>query len=167
MKKILMISASLFALSLTSPALAGKMQDAEEKFGGEMFSNSARVSDETLAMQRGKFISAGGLTFDFALQTRVLVDGVTQNDVIISSTALEAINRSDLQRIVQVGQGNTIEALNELQKNPNIVTVIQNSQDDRIIQTINQLDLTVNNVESFRTEQTLNNIDYQQVIALQ
>ena len=70
-------------------------------------------------------------------------------------------------RIVQIGQGNTLEALNELQNNPNIVTVIQNSQDNRVIQTINQLDLTVSNIESFRAQQTLDNLDYQQVISLQ
>jgi hypothetical protein len=161
------LSTLIASLLITTPASASKMHAAEDGFGNNTFSNSARVDDDTLSHQRGKFISAGGLTFDFALQTRVLVDGIAQNDVKISSSALDIINQSNLQRIVQIGQGNTLEALNEIQNNPNIVTVIQNSQDDRVIQTINQLDLTVSNIDTFRTQQTLNNIDYQQVISLQ
>lgn len=162
----LSIATLVATLLTTTPAIAS-MQEMDDGFTGDTFSNSTRVDDATLSKQRGKFIAAGGLTIDFALQSRVLVDGLAQNDVTISSDALEAITGSNLQHIIQVGQGNTLEALNQLQQNPNVVTVIQNSQDDRIIQTLNQLDLTVSGIENFRTDQTLNSFDHQQVMSLQ
>lgn len=131
----------------------------------DSFANSTPVGDEELSNQRGKFFT-GGLTIDFALTSRVLVDGVVQSNLSISSANLENIVPADLQRIVQVGTGNVNAALDELQKNPNIVTVIQNSQDNRLIQTLNQLDLTVNNVEAFRQDQNLTNIEFGQINAL-
>ena len=154
------------ALILSLPSLAEARSHDNAFESSDSFANSKPVTDGELSHQRGKFIAAGGLTIDFALTSRVLVDGIAQNDISISSDKINQFIPSDLQRIVQIGSGNTNAALNELQKNPNIVTVIQNSQDNRIIQTLNQLDITVNNIESYRRENTLNSIDFLQVYSL-
>ena len=134
--------------------------------GQDSFSRSEALSDNELAGLRGGFISVGGLTIDFALNTRVLVDGVTQSSFTINSSSLDDLLPENLQRIVTVGQNNTNEALDELMRDPSVLTVIQNSEDNRVIQTFNQLDVTVSNTESFIQAHTTQGMDFQQVNAL-
>lgn len=156
----------MIAALLASVCLPASARDVFSENTGDSFGNSKPVDDSQLSEMRGGFVSIGGLTIDFALTTKVLVDGQVESDFSINSDNLDGIISSDLQRIVQIGAGNTNAALEELRSNPSVLTVIQNSENDRVIQTLNQLDITVSDTQNFINSIVTNTLNTQAVDVL-
>lgn len=153
----------LMAISVAFPAMAGSFDGAAKE---DSFDVARAVPDNELAKMRGGFLSAGGLRFDFALQTHTIVDGVAQNDVSISTRNLEGINANDLKQLIQVGQGNQVAALDALAENPALLNIVQNTQDNAVIQRFNTLTVDVSNVAAIRNQALLPAYDFHAVIAL-
>ena len=142
--------------------------DSSDEFSsaGDTFANSAEVSDDELATMRGGFISMNGLTIDFALSTRTIIDGVTQSDILISSNNIDDLTTESLKQIVQVGEGNNVEALNQLSQNPTILVLVQNTVDNKVIQNLNVLDIAVANVQEFEYNSLTSMVDLGLVSAI-
>ena len=132
---------------------------------GDTFENSARITDNELDGMRGGF-QIGGLTIDFAVNTRTLIDGITQGDIVINSLNLPGVNQADLHQVIQVGQGNNAAALDAIAQNPGLINIVQNTLDGTVIQRFNNLDISVSNLAFFRSQALTPSIDFQAVNAL-
>lgn len=131
------------------------------------FNRSIPVPNSELAKMRGGFITLGGLTLEFGLQTRTVIDGVTEADIFISTNNLQNIDTNALQRVIQVGANNNAAALNELMSNPSLLTVIQNSDDNKLIQNFNVLSLDVQNLQAFQNQQMTSAIELGNIQSIQ
>lgn len=141
---------------------AGNVEE-DEDMG---FDVASTVSDEELSTQRGGFITMGGMMIEFGLTTRTIIDGITQNDISISSESLQQITPEALRQVTQIGPNNNIAALDALANNPGLLNVIQNSSNDKLIQNLSTLDIDVSNVSNFREQQLTGLVDFQAVEAL-
>jgi hypothetical protein len=151
--KIIATLIAIAAIAYSESSLAWNegvaMVDDTANLGAELGFNSETVVDDSeLAEVRGKYISAGGLIIDFAIQTRTIIDGNLVNDVTLTtSEALDYAN-SEISKIVQVGQnGQGVARLAETQGT--VVQVIQNNLNDVTVQNLNTLDLDVHNTSEY------------------
>ena len=147
MRTVMKFFLGAMIMAVSAPALAMPDMLEEDVFG------TAPVADEVLAQKRGGFITVGGLQIDFALTTRTLIDGVLERDLTVRSTSLQGLDVDQLRQVIQIGQNNDFQSLDEVLNNPGVVTVIQNSADDRVIQNFNVLDLNVSNVDQVKASQ--------------
>lgn len=154
-----LLSAALLMIPLKTLAFNGSQL--------EDFSASPTVPDSELAQLRGGFVSLSGITVDFALNTRAIVDGTPISDVSINSNNLGSITDPGLRQVVQVGQGDASAALNALAQNPSILTFTQVNGNNRVIQQLTTLDLQINGSQSaLRTQSLAPQLDFQAVQAL-
>ena len=156
-----------FLLSLLATCSMSNAAWAASPFESkEGFNRSAEVDDSELAGMRGGFVSAGGLVIDFALSTRTVIDGVTQTDLIISSNNIDDLTAQNVKQIVQIGDNNNAETLQTLANNAAVLTLIQNSVDNKVIQNFNVLDVAVSNVSEFQANSITALVDLSNVGAL-
>lgn len=139
-----------------SPAMAAGLSVSRPE---NEFNHSARVSDGDLEKQRGGFM-VGGLQVDFAINTRTLVDGITQAQTSISSLNLPGVSPSDLSQLIQVGGGNNSATLNAMAGNQALLTIVQNTKDNTLIQQFNDLALTVGGLKNFQDGVLLQQLDF-------
>lgn len=132
---------------------------AADVFGGgdEFLSN--KVDDSELSNMRGGF-SFGGVNFDFVLNTRAMIDGQLVHDAVLNSAELQNFDPQSFQQMIQVGDLNGITVAN-LENIQSLVTIIQNTRDNTMIQQINQLDITVQNIG------VLQNVNFNQELNFQ
>lgn len=137
-----------------------------EKECCEMFAH--KLDDTTLDTMRGGFITSNGMHIDFQLVTRSMVDNAILQETMIDSRALNNIDLNSLRTIVQVGDQNlsSLSAADVLQ-NPQVLSVIQNTLNDKVIQNLSVLDVNVTNVRNFNIQALVPIIDNQAVSALQ
>ncbi len=154
-------------LSLAMPAHAfiddvpDSGADAEAFFGAEN-----KVSDEELSGMRGAYIDANGLEVNFTLTTQTIIDGRVVHEVRLTPQVTPTFNVNDLSKLVRVGEGNIAypqELLNDANR---IMTVIQNTNDNTVIQNLNLLDLEVDNVQDFYNQQMTGMVNFSAVRAL-
>lgn len=123
----------------------------------EAFYGLEPLADAELDRMRGGFVAPGGLLIDFTLSNRTLIDGEIISDFSLSAAELQTLSSPEtLKRVVQLGDANNL-ALEELQNNPGVTLVIQNSLDEKVIQNFSILDVTVSNFTRFQNNRSLNN----------
>lgn len=115
--------------------------------------NSSPLSNKELSQIRGGYLMAGGLLIDFSINTKTIIDDVTVRDLQIASTLQNqpALDNSNLQKVIQVGQNNSAIPQELLDRLPTIATIIQNSEDNKVIQNLNTLNINVQNAAVFNS----------------
>ncbi len=146
----------LLALWMTA-ALASPVGALSDIASDDDIFGVAPVDDTELADIRGGFIAPGGLMIDFTLTNQTIINGETLADISVNSEELSGVNIEDLQRFIQVGENNRFESVDEILRNAGLVTVVQNSLDGTVIQTISTLDVTVHNFNEYQDNVPLNN----------
>lgn len=111
---------------------------------------SSPLSNRELANIRGGYLMAGGMLIDFSIDTKTFIDSVEVRNLQIVSTAnQQALDPSNLQKVIQIGQNNAAIPKELLDNLPSIATIIQNSDDNKVIQNLNTLNLNVQNAAVF------------------
>lgn len=138
-------------LPVIAPANAFEAMEEGNPFG------VAPVADEELAEVRGTFIPIGGLLIDFALSNETIINGQTVSGITLSSAELASAELENLHRFIQIGENNKFESVAEILNSAGLVTVIQNSLDETVIQNLSQLDVTVQNFNEYQNNVPLTN----------
>ncbi len=128
-------------------------KDVEE--AGNPFAEVAQnnaVSNEDLSEMRGAFVSSNGMVIDFGLVTQTVINGNPVSQLEITSGQLNQINPSDLQKLIQVTEQSVDVRQLGIDDLPGVLTVIQNSANDQLIQNFNILNLEVENLGNFRSQ---------------
>ncbi len=139
------------------------------------FGELRAVTDLELAHMRGGYSSAGGVEVAFGIESAVFIDGTLQAVTSFNSTSpgvtlpgdLAIVDNAELSAAVrqelvtdQLSAGSMdVEAVRT-----QLVTVVQNSEDHRIIDNITQLNATVTSLEAFRQSRFFDALQ-QQIIA--
>lgn len=148
---------SLLALGLiaglVTPAAAAQSAPFSPE---ESFDSSVPLDDGELAVLRGGFIDVSGVKLDFELVNRTIIDGIPQSEFSISTESIGQLTELS-QTIIQVGESNEFADLTGLVDIPNLLTIVQNSQDNTLIQNLNELDLTIQNFSELRSNAALSN----------
>ncbi len=117
------------------------------------FANMATVSDADLNDMRGGFI-AGGLNISFGIDVLSMVNGTpviqysfTDANLpgapIVPGGLQHIIANSGLQNVIQVGEGNQI--INSFAGFEGMLTVIQNTLDNTVIQHLSTITIDISN----------------------
>lgn len=125
---------------------------------GESF-ETASVSDDTLSGMRGGFISVSGLQINFGLYSQTMVNNNIVSNLTISTDGLNGILPGNLQQLIQTGNSNQA-GVSSSSVPINVLTVVQNTTDNQIIQNANILDITVSNISAYRDQQINNNLRF-------
>ena len=145
------------AVETTKKKTSKLAKKAKKKtFKDEQTFEVASVSDDVLSNTRGGFISVSGLKINFGLYTQTLVNNALSTSAAFSTTGLNGSMPSNLQQLVQTGNNN-VAAVTSTSAPINVLTVVQNTADNQLIQNINVLDITVSNMAAFRNQQIGNN----------
>ena len=132
--------------------------------------------DQELDSMRGGFTSADGLEISFGVEQAVFIDGILQ--VVTNFTTLPIT--SILQQQVDARDTNLTlpQRLNIMQSDLSTITVsaegmysgldtiIQNSGDQRVIDSITQINASVSSLKLFRELNLLNTLQQQQIDTL-
>jgi hypothetical protein len=141
---------------------------AEDFFTNEelFFEESELLDSEDLDELRGGFITSNGITIDFTFSANTLVDGELISQSVLS-TIDTSLNSSDLNSIIQIGNDNrAFDGRVDMSSLPNILTVLQNSQDNITLQQINLLDLNVQNVQNYIRQSIRPDVEFQSSFSL-
>ncbi len=143
---------------------SAKMKLASKKARKKTFKDdesfeTASVSDDTLSGMRGGFISVSGLKINFGLYSQTLVNNNIVSNLTVSTNGLNGILPGNLQQLIQAGSGNQAPVSSSAVP-VNVLTVVQNTTDNQIIQNANVLDITVSNISAYRDQQIGNNIRF-------
>jgi hypothetical protein len=102
------------------------------------FASTSLVSAAELGQMRGGFVTVGGITFDFSITSATLIDGAVQTNLSINSSLAQI--PVALRSVLQTGSGNAA-SIPAATLGSNVLTIVQNSQNDKTIQTFNTLNL--------------------------
>ena len=129
------------------------VNEASDTGTGE-FDVASVTTDSTLSEMRGGFVSAGGLLINFSLQSFTAINGEVQPQSVLNlnSNGLNGVLPGTLQQLLQSGNGNHA-AVPASAVPINVLTVVQNTSNNQVIQNQNILDITVNNLAAFRAQQ--------------
>ena len=142
-------------LLIAHEATATVLDDGSHGFTDDNpFAQMATVSDSDLADMRGGFI-AGGLNISFGVDVLSLVNGAPVIQYSFTDANLPGapsvpaglqhmITNNGLQNVVQVGEGNQI--INSFSGFDGMLTVIQNTLDNTVIQHFSTITLNINAV---------------------
>lgn len=122
----------------------------------------ASVSDSTLSEQRGGFLFMGGVKIDFGfISTTRITDTITglsdSTSITLSTAGLNGVLPTSLQQLVQTGGANNVNVAASNSVPINVLTVVQNTVNNALIQNQNQLDITVSNLAAMRNQQIILN----------
>ena len=166
-RKIVMYSTLMYSVLMCSFMFGEDAQATPFSNDGQDFTSVQRLGDSELDVMRGGFITSNGMHIDFNLVTRTLVDNTVLQETIIDSRTLASIDPNSLRTIVQIGEQNISSlAAVEAFQNPGVISVIQNTLNDKVIQSLNILDVNVTNVGNFNLQALVPLIDAQAVAAL-
>lgn len=121
--------------------------------------DTASISDDTLSGMRGGFISVSGLVINFGLYSQTAVNNNIVSNLTVSTSGLNGSLPGNLQQMIQAGSGNQAP-ISSSSMPINVLTVVQNTTDNQIIQNANVLDLTVSNISAFRDQQIGNSMRF-------
>ncbi len=147
-----------------------KMASNEQPFAEtheNPFQELAVVSNDILKETRGAFITSSGLIVDFGLITQTIVDSevINQSEIIGNTDAIKALNAKDLQQLITVtGDEVSVQGISS-DSLPAILTVIQNSANDKVIQNLTTLNLDVSNLRAFKNQALTPILNNQSVFA--
>ena len=114
------------------------------------------VIDQELASMRGGFTFANGLEITFGVEQAVLIDGILQVTSIFNTSPITSILPQQLANFSTAAMSADVIA-------SQFNTVIQNSQDQRVIDNITQINATVNSLGLFRQLNLLDSLLQQQI----
>jgi hypothetical protein len=142
-RRFLLVTVACAALlSGVSPSLAEALDNPMREVA---------LADSELEELRGGFLLAGGLVIDFALYQQTVIDGELRRELQLSTQNLmQTMQPEDFRTVIQIGEGNV--GLGSLAEIPGIVTVIQNTMDNTMIQNLSNLDIAVANLAAIRQD---------------
>ena len=120
------------------------------------------LSVEELDVQRGGFVTDGGMTISFGIEHMVLIDGALQVAGSLSLTQLGGTAGGSIN-LIQSGPGN---AFNVSSLPTGIATIVQNTLDQLTIQNLTVINATVSNLDSARIGQLVGSLNQQLVRSL-
>lgn len=141
----------------------------------EMLEQLPAISDGELETMRGGYALAPGLEISFGIEQAVFIDGILQA-VTSFNSASPLINFS-----IPVGENAgtlltsgeqlpsgilTPALLDTAAARSHLFTVVQNSQDHRVIDTITKLDLAISGLAFLRDHRTLSSLQSQLIDTL-
>lgn len=134
----------------------------------EFFTEEAKVSDGELDTVRGKFIRVGSLEVKFGLTVGTYINGAIVQDFRLDANAVpNGIQPDNLIRQIQIGPDNSTVSPTQFSDVPGLVSVIQNSLDNQLIQQLNLLDAEISGFGGFKNEQTTQLFNLSQITATQ
>lgn len=138
--------------------------DSPEQYG---LDDHNRVAKQELESMRGG-LRIGSLNFDFAITTRTLVDGVIQHTGVITSEAfgqtMQDVTNVLNSSAVPTNVGNQV--VNTIANNVALITTIQNSADNALIQQFNQVDVNISNLAAVHSANVAAQLNAQAAQAL-
>jgi hypothetical protein len=141
-------------LVIAHGATAAVLNSDPGGFGGDNpFANFDTVSDAELAEMRGGF-NAGGLNISFGVDVLTMIDGVpviaysfTDANLpgapVVPGGLQHIVANYGLQNIIRVGPGN--EIISSFSGFEGVLTVIQNTLDNTLIQHLSTITIDINN----------------------
>lgn len=159
----------LCALAAGASMAAFGGQDAEALMPTEeFFTETAKVSDGELDTVRGKFIKAGALEISFGLTVGTFINGAIVQDFRLDAEAVRGgIQPENLVRQIQIGPDNSSINPASFSEVPGLISVVQNSLDNQLIQQLNLLDAQVGGFGGFKAEQATQLFNLSQIQATQ
>lgn len=152
------IGIALAMLAINTPALADGLETWQA------------VSDAELDDMRGGFLSAPGVEISFGIETSVLINGVLQTSTVFNvddaAQALQDSASGAIVNLVQNGPGNSFPA-EGLGLSSGVLTVIQNSLDNQLIQNLTTIDVAVTVLDAFRSSNFTSALNQQLIDSLQ
>jgi predicted phage tail protein len=147
-------------LAAAGPALAGP----------ELLDELQAVNDRELDSMRGGYASSGGLEISFGIEQAVFIDGILQAVTTFNSASVAGnlpnsrlvgqntglISASGVQLVLGGVASMDAEAIRS-----NLITVVQNSQDNTIIDNITQINATVSSLGIYREMNLLSSLQQQ------
>lgn len=157
----------LLVLAAVGPAVAAS----------EMLEQLPAISDRELETMRGGYALAPGLEISFGIEQAVFVDGILQAVTSFNSSsplvnlAIPAVGAKNadmlLTSVEQLPPGILTSAiLDTTAARSHLFTVVQNSQDHRVIDTITKLDVAVSGLAFLRDHRTLSSLQGQLIDTL-
>lgn len=134
---------TLLASAIVAPAGVASASSIGKAMGGKALSNNE------LSEVRGAYLNAGGLLIEFGMSSTTLIDGIVQRDIQFGTSSGETIDSSQIKQVIQVGDNNAQIPQEVIDGLPDMVTIIQNSEDNRVIQNITNLDVQVSNARVY------------------
>lgn len=141
------------ALLIAHEATATALNGGDMGFDDNPFAHMATVSDADLNEMRGGFI-AGGLNISFGVDVLSMVNGTPVIQYSFTDANLPGapvvpgglqhiIANNGLQNVIQVGDGNQI--INSFAGFEGMLTVIQNTLDNTVIQHLSTITIDISN----------------------
>jgi len=151
-------------LALASPVLAGP----------EALNELQAVNDRELDSMRGGYMSSAGLEITFGIETAVFIDGILQAITTFNSIS-PVVNLPDSRVIGQntglistsggpLGQSG-LSSMDAEAVSSHLFTIVQNSQDHKIINTITQINATVSSLSLYRQNNFMSSLQQQLIDA--
>ena len=147
-------------------------------YAGDEFdplSNWQIIPDQELAKMRGGFITSDGLNINVGLERLVMIDGTikTQFNLDLSglnqnsgkSSSLPS-DQNNMIQLIQNGENNLVTPDVPANFGGGALTIIQNSQDNKLIQNFTTLQIDVSGMSQFRTNSLGKSISIEQIRAL-
>lgn len=137
-------------LALASTVLAGP----------EALNELQAINDRELDSMRGGYTSSVGLEITFGIETAVFIDGILQ--AITTFNSLSPVFNLPASRVIGQNTGlistssggplvqRDLSLMDAEAVNSRLFTIVQNSQDHKIINTITQINATVSSLDLYR-----------------
>ena len=109
----------------------------------------ASISDDDLSDMRGGFLFAGGLRLDFGLTSTTAINGVIKSSFSFNTSRFNGTLPVNLQQAIQVGTGNNFTSPASAATSQTVLTLVQNTSNNAVIQSSNVLNLSVSNLANF------------------
>ena len=146
---------------------------ADDEF--DPLSSWQKIPDQELAKMRGGFITSDGLNINVGLERLVMIDGTikTQFNLDLSglnqnsgkSSSLPS-DQNNMIQLIQNGENNLVTPDVPAKFGGGALTIIQNSQDNKLIQNFTTLQIDVSGMSQFRTNSLGKSISIEQIRAL-
>ncbi len=121
------------------------------------------VADEELDRLRGGFVTADGLKINIGYEQTTFINGVLQTEIAVNLSNLERTGGSlnIPVNLVQNGASNLVanDVLDRLGESA--FTVIQNRLDEQVLKNLNIINITIENVSSFKPMSIGRLVDHQ------
>jgi hypothetical protein len=134
-----------------------------------------KIPDQELSKMRGGFVTSDGLSINVGLERLVMIDGTvkTQFNFDLSGLGQNSNKSSSLPsdqnnmiQLIQNGDNNLVTQDVPANFGGGALTIIQNSQDNKLIQNFTMLQIDVSGMSQFRTNSLGKSISIEQIRAL-
>lgn len=154
-------------LAAASPALAERAA----------WEGMSAVADRELAGMRGGYLDRDGVRIHFGIEQAVFVDGMLQavtrlNDEngLVGLAASQPLT-GDSEWLTDAGMqlfrlGQSTQMVGEYLAPTSFITVVQNNQDQRVIDTLTRIDAVVHGLTALRDNRTLQTLQNQMIDSL-